>query len=285
MRKKLSLVVPVYFEEEVILQFLKETAEVLEQLPYDYEYVFIDDGSKDKTVEILTEQAQKQDNIKLIVFSYNHGKASAVSAGIAHASGDYLLYMDPDLQDPPKEIPIFLNKIEEGYDLVWGIRKEKKDTFLNTLFSKIFWTTLNKFTGLQIPKGIAVMRIFNRSFAEEFLKYNEANRFIEGMFINISKNWTTIPISQRERFAGTSKFNFTKKMNLAFDAIFDYSELPLKITVKIGAMITTLSIIALFCLLIMKLFFIDFQAGWPSIIATIVLGFGILLFFLGIVSL
>jgi dolichol-phosphate mannosyltransferase len=283
--KKLSLVVPVYYEQEVILQFLKETKEELEKLPIVYEYVFVDDGSTDKTVEIIKAQAQLDDRIKLVVFSYNHGKASAISAAIAYATGDYLLYMDPDLQDPPVEIPKFLNEIEKGYDLVWGIRREKKDSFLNRQFSKIFWGTLNKFTGLNIPKGVAVMRMFNREFADEFLKYNENNRFIEGIFIAISKKWTTIEIGQRERFAGTTKFNFKKKMQLAFDAIFDFSELPLKMTVRFGMTLVVMGIIGLFALLILDIFIVDFQAGWPSIIASIIIVFGLQLFFLGIVSL
>ena len=283
--KKLSLVVPVYYEQEVILQFLKETKEELEKLPIVYEYVFVDDGSKDKTVEIIKEQAQLDDRIKMVVFSYNHGKASAISAAIAHATGDYLLYMDPDLQDPPVEIPRFFNEMEKGFDLVWGIRKEKKDSFLNKQFSRIFWGTLNKFTGLNIPKGIAVMRMFNREFADEFLKYNETNRFIEGIFIAISKKMTTIEIGQRERFAGTTKFNFKRKMQLAFDAIFDFSELPLKMTVRFGMALVGLGLIGLFALLISKLFFVDFQAGWPSIISSIIIVFGLQLFFLGIVSL
>ena len=283
--KKLSLVVPVYYEQEVILQFLKETKEELDRLPIVYEYVFVDDGSADKTVEIIKVQAKLDDRIKLVVFSYNHGKAAAISAAIAHATGDYLLYMDPDLQDPPVEIPRFLNEIEKGYDLVWGIRREKKDSFLNRQFSKIFWRTLNKFTGLNIPKGVAVMRMFNREFADEFLRYNETNRFIEGIFIAISKNWTTLEIGQRERFAGTTKFNFKRKMQLAFDAIFDFSELPLKMTVRFGMALVGLGLIGLFVLLISKLFFVDFQAGWPSIIASIIIVFGLQLFFLGIVSL
>lgn len=285
MKKLLSLVVPVYYEEEVILQFLKETKEVLDKLPYDYEYVFVDDGSKDKTVDIIKEQSKTNDKIKLVVFSYNQGKAAAVSAAIAHAKGDYLLYMDPDLQDPPHEIPRFLEEIEQGYDLVWGIRTEKKDSFLNVIFSKLFWGTLNKFTGLDIPKGIAVMRIFNRSFADEFLKYQEANRFIEGIFISISKNWKTIEIAQRERFAGKTKFNFKKKMQLAFDAIFDFSELPLKMAVRLGVVLSVIGFVGLLILLILKICFIDFQSGWPSIIAAIIIGFGLQLFFLGIVSL
>ena len=129
------------------------------------------------------------------------------------------------------------------------------------------------------------MRMFNREFADEFLKYNETNRFIEGIFIAISKKMTTIEIGQRERFAGTTKFNFKKKMQLAFDAIFDFSELPLKMTVRFGMSLVVLGLISLFVLLISKLFFVDFQAGWPSIIASIIIVFGLQLFFLGIVSL
>lgn len=128
------------------------------------------------------------------------------------------------------------------------------------------------------------MRMFNREFADEFLKYNETNRFIEGIFIDISKKWTTIEIAQRERFAGTSKFNFKRKMQLAFDAIFDFSELPLKMTVKFGMLLIGLGVLGLIVLFISKIFFIDFQAGWPSIIASIITVFGLQLFFMGIIS-
>ena len=234
---------------------------------------------------MVKEQAKVDARIKLIAFSHNHGKPDAVSAAIAHATGDYLLYMDPYLQDPPIEIPRFLAEIEKGYDLVWGIRKEKRDSFINRLFSKIFLGTLNKFTGLNIPKGIAVMRMFNRDFADEFLKYNETNRFIEGIFIDISKHWTTIGIGQIERFAGTSKFNFKRKMQLAFDAIFDFSELPVKMTLKFGMSLVGFGLLGLIILVLLKLFFINFQAGWPSIIASIIVVFGLQLFFMGIISL
>lgn len=285
MRKKLSLAVPVYFEEDVIHQFLKETKAVLEQLPVDYEYIFVDDGSKDKTVSIIKEYAQKDNRVKLVVLSYNHGKAFSATAAFTHASGDYILYMDPDLQDPPDEIPRFLEKIEEGYDLVWGIRKEKMSSFLNKMYSKIFWGTLNKYTGLDIPKGIAVMRIFTKEFAQNLLDYRETNRFVEGLFMKVGMHYTSIEIAQRERFAGVSKFNFQKKMQLAFDAIFDFSELPLKFAVKLGFLFVLIGIISLSGLAFAKLFLIDFQAGWSSLVSIIVVGIGLQLFFLGIVSL
>jgi glycosyltransferase involved in cell wall biosynthesis len=283
--KKLSLVVPVYYEQEVILQFLKETKIELDKLPIIYEYIFVDDGSKDRTIDIIKEQAKTDDRIKLVVFSYNQGKAFAVSAAIAHASGDYLLYMDPDLQDPPHEITRFLDEIEKGYDLVWGVRRIKKDSFINVIFSKFFWKILRRYTGLQIPNEIAVMRMFNREFANEFLRFNEANRFIEGIFITISKKYTTIEIEQRKRFAGKTKFNFSRKLKLAFDAIFDFSELPLQMTVKSGMIIIGIGLMSIFSLLIIKLFYIDFQTGWASIISIIITIFGIQLFFMGIISL
>ncbi|MBX7243285.1 MAG: glycosyltransferase family 2 protein [Bacteroidia bacterium] len=281
---KLSLVVPVFFEEECILQFIRETRAVLETLPLEYEYVFVDDGSKDNTVALIMEEAAKDKKIKLIVFSYNQGKQAAVSAGIRYASGDYLLYMDPDLQDPPEEIPRFWEEIHKGYDLVFGVRKEKKDSLINRLMSWVFWSVLERFTGLKLPKGLAVMRIFNRNFARQFLEYREQNRFIEGIFMHIGKKRTQILINQRERFAGTTKFRFRKKMQLAFDAILDFSEIPLKMAVRMGLGFVAMGILSLIAIVILKVFFIDFQTGWPSLFSVVIFGTGMNLFFTGIAA-
>ena len=283
-RKTISLVVPVYYEQECIDQFIKETTAVLETLPLNYEIVFIDDGSQDNTVALIKKKAVQNENIKLIELSYNHGKQGAVTAGIAYATGDYLLYMDPDLQDPPDEIPRFIAELEKGYDLVFGIREEKIDSWLNVLFSKVFWGVLNKFTGLQIPKGLAVMRIFNRKFANKFKEYGEHNRFIEGIFIHIGMKRSQITIKQRKRFAGTTKFNFSRKMVLAVNAVLDFSQLPLLFVVRFGFMLSLLGFFFLIGIVIAKLFFIDFQAGWPSLISTIILGTGLQIFFMGIVG-
>lgn len=282
--KKISLVVPVYYEEECINEFIKQTTLVLNEITNSYEIVFIDDGSKDKTCDLINEQIISNDNIKLIEFSYNHGKQAAVSAGIKYATGDYMIYMDPDLQDPPEEIPNFIREIEKGHDLVFGVRREKKDSIINKLFSKIFWGVLEKFTGLDLPRGLAVMRIFNRKFADAFLDYPERSRFIEGMFMHVGLNQSTIEIEQKERFAGRSKFNFKKKMELAWNAIIDYSDLPLKLTMRFGILLTILGLISLVTIVVLKAFFIDFQAGWPSLASIIICGFGIQTFFLGIIA-
>jgi dolichol-phosphate mannosyltransferase len=284
--KVVSLVVPVYFEEDCILQFISEVRASFKTIEtnYQYEFVFVDDGSKDKTVELIKDQAKNDKQIKLIEFSYNHGKQAAVSAGIKYATGDYMIYMDADLQDPPQEIPRFIEEIEKGYDLVFGIRKEKKDSFVNVILSKFFWWILEKFTGLKLPRGLAVMRIFNKKFASRFLSYVEQNRFIEGMFLHVGLKQQVIEVEQRERFAGVSKFNFKKKMTLAFDAIFDFSELPLKMAVRLGFYLMILAVLALISIVVARLFFIEFQVGWASTIIIITGATGVLLFFIGILA-
>lgn len=285
MKKTISFIVPVYFEEAVISRFILEMREALAKIEINYEFVFVDDGSTDKTIEIIKEEAKSDVKIKLIELSYNHGKQSAVTAGINYAVGDYLLYMDPDLQDPPEEIHRFITEIEKGFDLVFGVRKEKKDNFINRQFSKLFWGVLRKFTGLQLPKNLAVMRIFNRKFANKFIEYKEQNRFIEGVFMHIGMKQSVLEINQRERYAGQSKFNFRKKMELAFNAIFDFSELPLKLAVRLGVIFILIGIITLLTIISLKLFLVDFQSGWPSIIGALIIATGIQLFFIGIAAL
>lgn len=285
MKKTLSLVVPVYFEEDCIEQFITETRSVLESLPLNYEIVFVDDGSTDKTAHIIRAHAGRDARLKLIEFSYNHGKQAAVTAGIRYAKGDYLLYMDPDLQDPPDEIPRFLAELEKGYDLVFGVRKEKKDSVINTIFSKLFWYVLDKFTSLKIPKGLAVMRIFTRRFADQFLLYSEQNRFIEGMFMHVGMKQSTLLIDQRARFAGVSKFNFRRKIQLAIDAIMDFSDLPLRIAVHIGLILSSFGFLAILVVIILKFTVVDFQAGWPSLLSVLLMGFGVQIFFIGVAAL
>lgn len=283
--KLISFVVPVFYEEDCIDQFIKEVDHEIDNLPqYSFEYIFIDDGSQDKTVEIIKGYCEKRPEIKLIELSYNHGKEAAVTAGIENSNGDFTIYMDPDLQDPPIEIPRLIAEIEKGFDIVYGVRKEKKDSFINKIYSKIFWTSLNYLTGLNIPKNLAVYRIFTKKFTHEFLKYQEKNRFIEGIFLTVGLKSTTLPVSQRVRFAGKSKFNFKKKMNLAFTAMIDFSDKPLKICIKTGFLVSVIGFFILLSILGLIVFGMEFQAGWPSLAGLIILGLGINLTFLGVIG-
>ena len=279
----LSLIVPVYFEEECINEFIDEISKHLNGT-YDWEVVFIDDGSRDSTVELIKARARTESRIKLLVLSYNHGKEAAFTAGVNYARGELLLYMDPDLQDPPAEISRFVEKIQQGYDLVLGTRKQRKDSLLTRAFSWLFWAILDRFTDLNLPRPLAVMRIFNRRFANQFLQYKETNRFIEGLFMKVGLNWTSIEIEHRERFAGVSKFTFKRKLGLALRAILDYSDLPIVIATKFGALLVALGFSGSLVIVLLKLWNFSYQIGWPSLFVALMIGFGLQIFFMGLIG-
>lgn len=282
--KLLSVVVPVYNEEDCIIIFINKLLEVLNQHKYNYEVVFIDDGSLDNTVQLIRNVSQKNKKIKIYELSYNHGKPLALTAGLHLSKGDLIILMDPDLQDPPEDIPRFLDKLNSGYDLVMGTRKSKKDSLVNVLFSKLFWRSLEIFTGLKIPKNLAVMRALNREFANRFKNYGETNRFIEGIFIKIGMRQTHIEIENRSRVAGQSKFTFKKKVNLAIDAILSHSDLPLRLTVRIGLFTISLAFLAAITLAYLRLYVMKFQLGWPSLFVLNTMGFGFVILFLGVIG-
>lgn len=267
---ELSLVVCLYFEEECVEEFIRQVNDALKAVEFEWELVFVDDGSRDRTVEIVTEIAASDPRIKLVVLSRNHGKEAAITAGISHVSGEVMILMDPDLQDPPDRILDFYEKCKSGYDLVWGIRQQQSRGISEALTSAVFWRTLRGMTGLPIPVGVAVMRSFSRRFAEAFLQFPESNRFIEGVFASIGLKTTTMKVENRPRFAGQSKFNFRKRMQLAFRAITAFSERPLMLTVGLGVfgLIGSLALASFF--LIRKVAFDVGLLGWTSTVVVVV---------------
>ncbi|WP_148278943.1 glycosyltransferase family 2 protein [Bdellovibrio bacteriovorus] len=280
----LSIVVPVFNEQECIQEFIDQVTIQMNLIEKSCELVFVDDGSMDRTVSIIRTNISRDSRIGLIEFSYNHGKPMALTAGMQFCRGEYVLMMDPDLQDPPEAICSFLTEILQGYDVVYGIRKEKADTFLRKIFSSVFWWILDRFTGISLPRGIAAMRIMSRRFVDTFLLYKETNRFIEGLFSHVGLKQGTLLIDNRRRFAGVSKFNFKRRLDLALNAIFDYSDLPLKITIRFGLIVTGVGLFAAFGLVIAKLAYVEFQIGWPSVMTTLVVGFGMQIFFMGLIG-
>jgi dolichol-phosphate mannosyltransferase len=283
-RPFLSLVVAVFYEEDCIKEFMRRTSTVLSELGETWEIVFVDDGSTDQTTALIKEAAALEPRIKLLELSYNHGKAYAVTAGISFARGERVLMMDPDLQDPPEEIPHFVAELGKGYDLVFGVRREKRDSLANVLMSKTFWWTLNRMSGLELPVGLSTMRIFNRRFADQLMRYGEQKRFLEGLFMHAGMKRGLLLVEHRERFAGVTKFNFRRKMNLAFDAILDYSELPLKLATRVGLLLTAAAIGSAVVLVVLRLFVIEFQMGWPSLMTMMLFCVGVQLIFMGLIG-
>lgn len=279
---EVSIVIPILNEEECIDELLKRLTSAL--AGKHYEILFVDDGSTDQSLAQLNKAAEQDSRIKLIELAYNHGKSYSLTAGIKAASGKKIVMMDPDLQDPPEKIGEFLTKLDQGSDVVYGIRDKKKDSFFNSVFSACFWSFLDWMTGLKIPKGLAVMRAFNQEFQKRFLLYSESNRFLEGIFFRIGMRQSTLTIPHRERYRGVSKFNFRRKVDLALTAVLDFSDLPLRAGIKVGLLITLLGLLCALWIIVRALFFVEYQMGWPSLFTFLLISLGLQLSFLGIIG-
>ncbi|MEM9554774.1 MAG: glycosyltransferase family 2 protein [Acidobacteriota bacterium] len=286
----LSLVIALYFEEECIDECIRRIREELDGRevggrPLRYEVVFVDDGSQDRTVEKVAHHAADDSRLKLVVLSRNHGKPAAVTAGVAHARGRWILTMDPDLQDPPDRILDFYRTAEDGgFDLVLGLREDRRDPWTTRLFSRLFWSILNGLTGLRVPSNLAVMRLFSHRFGAELLRYRERVRFIEGLQMSIGMPRTTLRIEHRERFAGTSKFTFKRRIRLAVDAILAFSDRPLQLTTGCGLVFLALSLLYGVYLFVRKLVFGIGLLGWTSTMLAVLLMGSIQIILLGIIG-
>lgn len=267
--KKLTVLVCLYYEEECVEEFVRQVSQQLNNLAVPWEILFIDDGSQDATVEIVSGLASQDPQIKLVALNRNYGKEAAITAGIEYASGDVIIMMDPDLQDPPHRIKDFYSAVVDGNDLVWGIREQQSRGLLDKVLSKAFWSTLRGMTGLNIPVNVAVMRGFNKRFADAFLKFPEQNRFIEGIFATIGFRTTEIVIENQPRFAGHSKFTLKKRIALAAKAITAFSDRPLKLGVTLGSCGLLASITYGAYLVGRKLIFGIGLEGWTSTIAIV----------------
>lgn len=266
----LSIIVCLYCEEECVEEFVQQVFEALAEQSLRWEMIFVDDGSTDKTVPLVADLARRHSQIRLIALSCNHGKEAAITAGVTYAAGEYMILMDPDLQDPPFRIMDFYKKANEGFDLVWGIRQQQSRGLGERIASLLFWRSLRGLTGLAIPTDVAVMRAFNRRFATAFLQFPERNRFIEGVFATIGMKTTTMAVENQPRFAGRSKFTVMKRIRLATKAITSFSDRPLLMTIAAGAFGLMLSSGFTAYLFARKLFFDVGLTGWTSTIAAIV---------------
>ncbi|NCU17694.1 glycosyltransferase family 2 protein [Pallidibacillus pasinlerensis] len=286
MNELISIVVPMYFEEEVAEECYKRLTHVMTTNKFNYELVFVNDGSTDRTLDILVELASKDENVKVINFSRNFGHQNAVTAGIDFAKGDAIVIIDADLQDPPELIPDLVAKWREGFDVVYAKRKKRKgETWFKLLTAKWFYKFLNYMSDIEIPKDTGDFRLIDRKVAAVFRKMTERNRFIRGMISWIGFKQTYIEYERDERFAGETKYPLKKMLKFASDGIIAFSTKPLRIVTWIGFYSVVLSFLVLLYSLVVKLFDLgDVQAGWTSIMVAITFFGGVQLLGLGIVG-
>lgn len=283
-RPDISFVIPMYNEEEVIDKFFKTMEKTLSKLKsYTYEYVCVNDGSKDKTLAILKKYAQKQNNIKVISFSRNFHKEQALFAGLAEAKGKCIIPMDVDLQDPPELIGKFLKKWEEGYEVVYGIRTDRtKDSFLKRVTANMFYKIFNMIADTPIPENTGDYRLMDRKVVDAILEIKENRLFMKGIFSWVGFKSCGVEYKRPQRVAGSTKFNYWKLWNFALDGITASTTLPLRIWTYIGSIIASISGLYALFIIFRTLFMGVAVPGYASLLVSILFFGSVQLIVLGI---
>ena len=283
----ISVVVPLYNEEEVILESYKQLKEVLENSGEVYELIFVNDGSRDKTWFMATELAEKDKKLKLLTFSRNFGHQTAITAGMDYATGDAVVVIDADLQDPPRVILDMVAKWKEGYEVVYGRRlKRKGETLFKKLTAKLFYRTINAMTDVDIPVDAGDFRLLDRQVVDALKTLPERNRYVRGLVSWVGFKQTGVEYVREERFAGETKYPLKKMLKLAGDAITTFSYKPLKLSIYIGCILAILSFLFMVFILVQRIFFPEtiVLSGWASLAALILFFNGITMLMLGIIG-
>jgi dolichol-phosphate mannosyltransferase len=278
-----SVVIPVFNEEAVIHETYRRLTGVMAGVGGTYELIFINDGSVDQTKRILTQLAEADKRVKLVDFSRNFGHQIAITAGMDYASGDAVIVIDADLQDPPELIADMIEKWREGYDVVYAVRKERKgETAFKRWTASFFYRVLKVIANIDIPVDTGDFRLISRPVCEVMKRLKERNRFVRGLVSWIGFKQTAITYVREERHAGQTKYPLKKMIKLSWDGITSFSHIPLLISTRIGWIVSLCSFIYGLYLIFKRLFFNSFVQGWASLMVVILFLNGVLFFILGI---
>lgn len=282
--RKLSIVVPCYNEEKVIDTCAETIRRCMSALPWEYEVILVNDGSKDRTKEKLRHIAQQDASFKYISFSRNFGKEAAMLAGLENSIGECVVIMDADLQHPPELIAVMLEKYEEGYDQVIARRNRKGDSKLGTLFAKIYYKLVNKLVDVRMVDGAGDFRLLSRRAVNALLKLKENNRFSKGLFSWIGFNQIYIEYENRERVDGVSKWSFKRLLSYGIDGILSFNNQPLRICIYLGMALVGISIIYLLYLFVrIVVYGIDMPGYFTTVLLITCIG-GAQLLSLGVIG-
>ena len=285
--KKLSIIIPMYYEEKVVNECYKRLKQMVEKLKgYDYELIFVNDGSKDNTLNLLEEIAKNNNKVKIISFSRNFGHQAAVTADLKYVTGDAIVIIDADLQDPPEEIPEMLKLWEQGYEVIYGKRKSRKgESAFKLLTAKMFYNTLDALSDVEIPKDTGDFRLVDRKVVNTINEMPEHNKFLRGLFSWVGYKQIPFEYERQERFAGKTKYPLKKMLKLASDGIISFSTKPLKLVGYVGIVSILLSLIILIYSLVSFAFNLNnLTAGWTSIMVTVTFFAGVQLLSIWIIS-
>ena len=285
--EKISLIIPCYNEEESLPIFYEELKRVTAQMSeYEFEILFIDDGSKDQTLRLIKDMGASDERVKYVSFSRNFGKEAAMYAGFCNVTGDYAAVMDADMQDPPSLLPKMMEIIKGGeYDSVATRRVTRKgEPKIRSFFAKMFYKIMNKISDSDVVDGARDFRLMKRKMVDAIVSMSETNRFSKGIFGWIGFKTYWLPYENVERVAGQTKWSFFKLLKYSVDGIVNFSDAPLKISSWCGIGLTFVAAIMLLVVFIRALAVGDPVAGWPSTICIILFVGGVQLFCLGVMG-
>lgn len=287
--KKISIVVPCYNEEESLPIFYEEMGKIVEKLKKKatFEFIFINDGSKDKTLEMLRDLAKKDKTVRYISFSRNFGKEAGILAGLEHATGDYVATMDVDLQDPPELLIEMFETLESGEYDCCASRSVSRHGYspLRKFFTKMFYKIINKLSKTEMVDGARDFRLMTRQMVDAIISMPEYNRYSKGIFGFVGFNTKWIEFENKERVAGYSKWSFWKLFGYAIEGITAFSTTPLVLSAFIGIIFCLIAFLMIIVIIVRTLCFGDPVAGWPSLVCIIMFVSGIQLFCIGIMGL
>ena len=284
--KKIGVIVPCYNEEESLPYFYKEMQKVMEQMDVEFELLFVNDGSKDKTLDILKDFAKKDERVRFLSFSRNFGKEAAIYAGLQHVNGDYVTLMDADLQDPPEKLILMYQVlIKENLDIV-GLKTNdhKNYGFVRKFFTACYYKILGTFTTVPMAPNERDYRLMTRQVVDAILSLEEYNRYSKGLFnfVGFDTKWLTYDAP--ERVAGKTKWSFWKLFTYGIDGIVGFSTKPLVLSAMIGILFCFIAFLMIFVIILKTLIWGDPVGGWPSLACIIIFCSGVQLFFLGIIG-
>lgn len=255
-KRLISYVLPVYNEGESVEVFYQALVEATDGVAekYDFEFIFVDDGSRDNSLDVLEALHAQDRRVQVVEFSRNFGHQMAVTAGIDLAHGDAVVIMDTDLQDPPSTSLRLIERWEAGVDVAYAQRVSRKDSPLKRWTAHVYYRLLSYLSTIEIPRDTGDFRLVSREVADELRKYREANRFVRGMVANVGFRQEAVPFARDARYAGKTGYSLSKMMRLAFDGILGFSTKPLQIISRLGVLISLVSVLVLVYVVAVKLF-------------------------------
>lgn len=282
----ISVVVPCYDEEEVITITIDELKDfAAEASDYQFEFIFVDDGSNDKTLEILKSAAATDDRVRVISFARNFGHQIAVTAGIDQSCGDAVVLIDADLQDPPSVVLEMIKEWENGADVVYGVRRQRPgERAFKMLTARAFYRILNSISEVPIPLDTGDFRLMSRAVVEVLKDMPEKHRFVRGMVAWIGFKQVALPYERQQRAAGVSKYPLRKMLKFAADGIISFSSRPLRLATNLGLTVSALALLGIIYALFLRIFTSVWIEGWTALFIAIVFFGGVQLLCIGIIG-